>query len=165
MGLGLGPIVQRYVIPDDAKGVAVWALVQAGGRRLGHRISLEAPDKETDTGNVIAALAAMGHDAAHIDGMGNLIKRPVEAIQRIAVSNVNGLATQRMLMIEMLSPAEQLVEFDGAGGPAGHVSGKQLEQRQRAFAPPIADGAGNVASGDHDSLATAASRGQRVRGL
>ena len=52
-------------------------------------------------------------------------------------------------VLEHLVPAEQLEELHGVGRPAGDVARQLLEHRQRALAPPVVDGLGDVCPDAH----------------
>src|SRR5262245_28889391 len=99
----LGPVVEWCVIAQRAKGENMRPfLLQAVGRCLGHRITLEPPDKKphaVDTG----PSAAVGRvNTTDVYRAGQLAKGAAGQIKGMTLTHIGGPAMCRAQMIERL---------------------------------------------------------------
>ena len=95
----------------------------------------------------------MRTDPPHVDRVRQLVKRAVDPVQRVAVAQVHGPAPPGPQVVDRLRQPDERVKLDRPRRPAGHVLGQQFQQRQRALAPPVADGVGHLAARDQDLVA------------
>ena len=139
---------QRRVIAQHAEAETLRpAFLDAVRRRARHRIAAQAAGEHAHRGDVVAAAPLRAAQAPHVHAVRKRVERavgPADALQSARIAQVGGAAAARVLVIQMLHPAEPAVELHRARRPAGGVAGQVLQQRQRALAPPRVDGVGHV---------------------
>ena len=139
---------QRRVVAEHAEAEALRAaFLDAVRRRAAHRVAAQAAGEHADRRDVVAAAPMRAAHAPQVDAVRERIERavrPAESLQPPRIAQVGRATAVRMLMIEVLHPAEPAVELHRARRPAGRVAGQVFQQRQRALAPARVDRVGHV---------------------
>lgn len=151
------------VIPQRAELVAFWpAFLDAVRGRVGHAIRAKPPHKHADARNIAAAGATVRIDAPHINGVRELVERPIEQVERAGVSDIDCSTAQKPELVDWLRHAEQLIKLDRARRPAGHVVREHFEQRERPFTPSRCDRVRDLAPGNQYLVERAAFGGAHI---
>ena len=131
---------------DPVRGTGRRALGTAGvgANHSLMRVALQPVQEEPDVLDVVPALDRRG--GTHIDGVRQLVERPVDTVHRVDVAQVRPARLEAQV-VEVLGPAEQFEELDGVGVPPGDVPGQLLQHRHGALAAPVVDRLGDVDPG------------------
>ncbi len=139
---------QWRVVAQDAEAEAVRPeLLHAVRRRRGHRIAAQAEREYADVRDRVTTASARAAHPPHIDAVCKGVERaigPADLLQPAGVVQLCRTAALRMLMVQMLHPAEQAVELHRPSRPVGRIAGEILEQGKCALASTRIDRVGDI---------------------
>lgn len=147
-----GVDAERVCLEPVGEGGMGWVRSGGGGFAAGDAVGAEAPEEESEVGEVPPTLLSARR--AEVDGVGGTIEGGVDAVHDREVADVGGADAVggggtaaegvgggvEAEVVGVLGPAEELEELDGTGAPAGDVAGDFLQDGEGAFATAVVDG-------------------------
>jgi hypothetical protein len=103
--------------------------------RSSERIRLDAPQKDPDVGDVVAA-ASRG-DGTYVDGVARGVESGAQELLHVRAAQVRRIQSVRPQVIHVLRRGQQLEELDDVSRPAGDIQRQLFEYARGPLAAPI----------------------------